>query len=101
MSEETSVGSIVGRLRLDSSEWNADLDRAEARARELSSADPTIRVHADTAQAEASLAAVEAAERRTGDETEHETVRRRENTQASRENAAANQHNAGVMGLLV
>ena len=63
-STPTTQGSIVGYLRLDSSDWNLKLDQAEARARELGRTDPTIHVKADTATAIAKMAAVEAAQRR-------------------------------------
>ncbi|MBT1002642.1 hypothetical protein KIH31_08505 [Paenarthrobacter sp. DKR-5] len=65
MSEETEVGSIVGRLRIDSSAWNAALDAAEAKARELESVDPKVKIETTgAADASAKLDAVAAAEHR-------------------------------------
>jgi hypothetical protein len=48
-------------LKVDDSDWNLKLDRAEARARELGRVDPTIRVNADVADALAKIEAVNAA----------------------------------------
>lgn len=47
----TSVGSIVGYLTLDDSDWNEKLDAAQARADELGDSDPTIRIGVDDADA--------------------------------------------------
>jgi hypothetical protein len=58
----TTEGSIVAYLRLDASDWNAKLDEAEAKARELGRVDPTIRVNADTAEALAKLEELKALE---------------------------------------
>jgi hypothetical protein len=58
----TTEGSIVAYLRLDTSDWNEQLDRAEARARELGRTDPTITVDANVADAMAKIDAVKAAE---------------------------------------
>ncbi len=60
----TTEGSIVAYLRLDPSDYNAQLDKAKAKAEELGRTDPTIRVKADTANVVAKLDAVEAARRR-------------------------------------
>lgn len=69
MSEETQVGSIVGKLKLDSSDWNAELATAEERAHQLGRANPTIKVETTgTAEAVSELAAVEAAEKKVGAE---------------------------------
>ncbi|MBO1739664.1 hypothetical protein [Leifsonia sp. TF02-11] len=62
----TTEGSIVAYLRLNDSDWNETLNAAETRARELGRADPTIKVHADVAEAQANLAAVRAAEKSLG-----------------------------------
>lgn len=62
----TTEGSIVAYLRLDDSDWNQTLDRAEAKARELGRTDPTIHVAADTADAIAKLEALRAAESQLG-----------------------------------
>ncbi len=58
----TTEGSIVGYLRLDASDWNETLDRAEARARELGRTDPTITVDANIGDAMSKIEAVRAAE---------------------------------------
>lgn len=60
MSGETNVGSIVGFLRLDATDWNATLAEADAAARRLGQSDPNIQVHADTAAADAALIATQA-----------------------------------------
>ena len=58
----TTEGSIVGYLRLDASDWNETLDRAEARARELGRTDPRITVQASVGDALAKIESVRAAE---------------------------------------
>ncbi|GAA0426578.1 hypothetical protein [Leifsonia naganoensis] len=55
----TTAGSIVGKLKLDSSDWMEKLAAAEAAARKLGSADPNVKVDVDSATAMAKLAAVE------------------------------------------
>lgn len=62
----TTEGSIVAYLRLNDSDWNEKLDRAEQRARDLGRIDPTIKVHADTADAIAKLDAARLAAERVG-----------------------------------
>lgn len=62
----TTEGSIVAYLRLNDSDWNDTLDRAEARARELGRSDPTIRVDADVATAMAKIESLKAAEKGLG-----------------------------------
>lgn len=57
----TTVGSINAKLVLDDSDWKTKLDAAQARADALGKSDPTIRVTADTADATASLAEIQAA----------------------------------------
>lgn len=47
----TTEGTIVAHLRLDSSAWDAKLDEAEQRARDVGRLDLTITVHADVADA--------------------------------------------------
>lgn len=63
----TTEGSIVAFLKLDDSDWNRKLDEAEQRARDLGRIDPTIRVHADTAQAIADLEAARMAASQAGE----------------------------------
>lgn len=62
----TTVGSIVGRLKLDASEWDAELTKAGVKADELGRKNPTIRVDADVAAALAKLEAIQAASDRVG-----------------------------------
>jgi hypothetical protein len=86
----TTEGSIVAYLRLDDSDWKAKLDEAEARARELGRVDPTIKVHADTAEALAKLEEVKALEAGAGGTVTTTTVSRTESTGSSvASNAAA------------
>ena len=61
----TNVGSIVGKLKIDSSDWNRELAAAETKARQLGRANPTVKVEtAGTAKAVTELTAVEAAEKK-------------------------------------
>ncbi|MDQ0100441.1 hypothetical protein J2T10_000060 [Paenarthrobacter nicotinovorans] len=65
MSESTNVGTIVGKLKIDSSDWNRELAQAETKAHSLGRANPKIRIETTgTKQAVAELAAVEVAENR-------------------------------------
>src|SRR5215469_5069294 len=57
----TTVGSIDGKLRLDIDDWKAKIAVVKADARELGSEHPNIKVEADTAGAQAHMAAVDAA----------------------------------------
>lgn len=61
MASETTVGSIVGFLRLDASQWNSTLAEAGAAAERLGNSDPNVDVHANTGGALAALAETEAA----------------------------------------
>ena len=59
----TTVGSIVGKLKIDSSEWHRELAQAETKANQLGRANPKIKVETTgTAQAVTALTAVAAAE---------------------------------------
>ncbi|UFS59470.1 hypothetical protein [Subtercola endophyticus] len=63
-------GSIVARIKADPSDWNAELDKAEAKAKELAATNPTVKV--DTAGVSEAIAAIEtvkAAEKSLGGET--------------------------------
>lgn len=51
----TVVGSIVGKLKLDISDWLDKIAVAKAASHELSDSDPNIRVHVDSAAALAAL----------------------------------------------
>lgn len=66
MTGATTEGSIVGYLRLNDSDWNETLDRAEARAHQLAAVDPTIKVDANTATALSKMEVLEAAKARLG-----------------------------------
>jgi hypothetical protein len=59
---DVEVGGIVGKLKLDDSDWNLKLAAAGAAADELGAHSPTIKVDVDSAKAQAALAAVQAAE---------------------------------------
>lgn len=58
----TTAGSIVGKLKLDKAQWDADVAAAKADARELGALSPTIRVDANVGDAVTKLEAVRAAE---------------------------------------
>lgn len=61
----TNVGSIVGKLKIDSSDWNRELAAAETKARQLGRANPTVKVSTNgTKQAVTELTAMEAAEKK-------------------------------------
>ncbi len=61
----TNVGSITGKLKIDSSDWNRELAAAEVKANQLGRANPKIKVETTgTAQAVAALSAVEVAEKK-------------------------------------
>src|SRR5450759_1979329 len=59
---ETSAGSIVGFLRLDSDSFNRAIDEAIARVDNLERKSPNIKVTVDSGMAETKLAAVAASE---------------------------------------
>lgn len=62
----TTAGSIVGKLQLDTSDWDAKLAAADAAARKLGSDSPTIRVDADTSAADTKMSASESIARKLG-----------------------------------
>lgn len=65
MSEATQVGSIVGKLKIDSSDWTRELAAAEEKAHQLGRTNPTIQVNTKGAkESVAELGAVEAAEKK-------------------------------------
>lgn len=75
-STPTTEGSIVAYLRLDSSDWDAKLDEAKAKAEELGRLNPTITVHADVADAISKMEAAQlAADEMRGDKTLNVTAR--------------------------
>lgn len=57
----TTVGSIVGRLKMDRDQWVADVQRTKTDARELGALEPSIQVDADVTAALAKLERVRAA----------------------------------------
>lgn len=59
----TTVGSIVGKLKIDDSDWNRKLDIAEVRAHALGRVRPNIKVTADTDDAVRKLTAADVASR--------------------------------------
>jgi hypothetical protein len=62
--EATSVGAIIGYLRMDDSDWRRTIDAAKGKADELSGKSPRIRIEVNSASAIAALSAVRAAEDR-------------------------------------
>jgi hypothetical protein len=60
--DETVVASIVGYLRMNDSDWSRTVDRAKAKARELSTVNPNIAIRTNAELAIAQLRAVKAAE---------------------------------------
>src|SRR2546422_814501 len=61
MSEETTVGTIVGILKMDDSPWKRAIDEAIAKNKELGRSNPNIKIGVDAATAMARLAEVDAA----------------------------------------
>ncbi|KQR97697.1 MAG: hypothetical protein J0I33_07785 [Microbacterium ginsengisoli] len=70
----TTVGSIVGKLRMDRDEWVAQLAATKKDIHDIESADPNIRVGATTGEAVAKLAAVEQSTRRVSRSTDTVTA---------------------------
>src|SRR5665811_1180922 len=62
MSSETTVGSIVGTLRLDADQFYAAIEKAQAAADHLDGKNVNVDVKVDSGMAEAKLAGVAAAE---------------------------------------
>ncbi|GAA4686481.1 hypothetical protein [Frondihabitans cladoniiphilus] len=69
MAGPVTEGSIVAKLKLDSSDWNLELNKAEEKARALGAISPNIKVTVESAQAIADLAAVHEAALRAGGDT--------------------------------
>lgn len=55
---ETTVGQIVGYLRMDASQWNEEIDKADAKADKLGRKDPKIRIEINAAEVIAKIEAV-------------------------------------------
>lgn len=62
----TTVGSIVGKLRMDFDQWLVDKARAKEDAREIGALNPTVRVSMDTSSALAQIEALRIAAERAG-----------------------------------
>jgi hypothetical protein len=68
MSEATEVGSIVGFLRLDDSDWKRTIEEAKAKAAELGKSNPHVKVDVDAAEAQARILAITALVKAAGKE---------------------------------
>lgn len=66
----TTVGSIVGKMRMDRDEWIVAVAATKQDIRELEASDPNIHVDATVGEAVAKLAAVEAAQKKVSDRTD-------------------------------
>lgn len=62
----TTAGSIVGKLKMDRSEWLSDKAATEADAHELGALEPTVKVDANVGEALAKLEAVRLAQEKLG-----------------------------------
>lgn len=62
----TTAGSIVGKLKMDKSQWDADKAAAKTDAAELGALEPTIKVDANVGEALAKLEAVRVAQEKLG-----------------------------------
>lgn len=71
---DASVGSILGYLKLDRSDWDAELNAAGKKADELGAHSPDIKIRTNSAAAIAQLAAVAAASKRLQDAQGAEAV---------------------------
>lgn len=71
---DTSAGGITGRLRLDSSDWDAAIEKAKADAAELGRSNPNVRIDVDSASAQAKLDEVHAVADALGDSSPTITV---------------------------
>ena len=60
MAGETNVGSVVGFLRLDTTDWSRALAGAQAQVEALGSADPNVDIRTNATEAMGRLAAVQA-----------------------------------------
>jgi hypothetical protein len=65
---DATVGSIVGFLRLDDSEWRRTIDEAKAKAAELGKTNPNVKVKVDDGEAQAHLTALIAVVKAAGKE---------------------------------
>lgn len=74
MAGEAQVGSIIGYLRLDRSDWDAELTAAGRKADDLARHNPDIRIRTNAPSAIAQLAAVAAATKRLQDAQGAEAV---------------------------
>lgn len=60
MASETTVGSIVGFLRLDTTDWDAHIQAAIAQAEALGAVDPNVHIDTNAAEVSGQLAGVAA-----------------------------------------
>lgn len=74
MAGDAEVGSIIGYLRLDRSDWDAELNAAGRKADELGRHNPDIKIKTNAPSAIAQLAAVAAATKRLQDAQGAEAV---------------------------
>lgn len=66
----TTVGSIVGKLKMDRDQWLADLAATKQDIRDLERANPDVHVGATVGEALSKLAAVDEAQKRVADRTD-------------------------------
>lgn len=89
---DASVGSIIGYLRLDRSDWDAELNAAGRKADELARHNPNVKISTNAPSAIAQLATVAAAVRRLQDAQGAENVAQAKLTELqNRGNASASQ----------
>ncbi|CAN5387917.1 hypothetical protein BH10ACT8_BH10ACT8_11200 [soil metagenome] len=67
-SESHDIGSIVGYLRMDDSDWKRTIDEAKAKAAELGKSNPSVKVDVDSATAIRKITEVTAAIKAVGKE---------------------------------
>lgn len=67
MAGELNIGSVVGYLRLNASQWSAEIDTVKGQARELSRVNPKIDIETNAPKALAELEAVAIAAKRLQD----------------------------------
>lgn len=67
----TTAGSIVGKMKMDRSEWLSDFVATKTEAHELGALEPTIKVDANVGEALAKMEAVRAAQEKLGFATDN------------------------------
>jgi hypothetical protein len=91
MAGEATVGSILGYLRLDRSDWDNELRAAGVKADELARHNPNIDIKTNAPSAIAQLSAVALATKRLQDAQGSESVAESKLTEAKRAGAVASQ----------